>query len=134
MLYAITSDDNSKDSLKIKAKIASWSLDTIKGAITEARARLEKKAKSILVQTSFNEFGLLKISFSSPLSFPSYLIKEALGEDTDNRDLSDILWKRDDYLINTATSLPTMTYSLTTTNSVASVYGAEEPSELPGYS
>ena len=49
----------------VKDIIAGWSVEAIKQAYVEARARHQKKVEPIKVKADFNEFGLLTITFSS---------------------------------------------------------------------
>jgi folate-binding Fe-S cluster repair protein YgfZ len=56
-------------------KLAEWTRDEIKEAYSEARERLEKKTVPVKVKVDFNKEGVLTISFSDPVSFPSYLMR-----------------------------------------------------------
>lgn len=85
----------------VKDIIAGWSVEALKQAYVEARARHQKKFEPIKVKADFNEFGLLTITFSSSVIWPSYLIEEALGGQKQGaRDLADVFWNSNDYLLD----------------------------------
>jgi len=72
---------NNAQPLKAMSKIASWSLSEVKQAYFEAKERVGKKTVPIKVSATFSETGLLTLKFNNPVSFPSYLVKEAISPD-----------------------------------------------------
>ena len=61
------------------SEIKSWSRREIEQAFVEAYQRAEKKTVPIKVTATFSEVGLLTLTFNNPVSFPSYLIQEAMA-------------------------------------------------------
>jgi hypothetical protein len=67
-------------SIEQKSATSKWTPEQIQKAYEEALQRVSKPVVPIRVTTNFDAFGLLTVKFSSPVSFPSYLIEEANRE------------------------------------------------------
>ena len=79
--YSAIAAANSMQPEKASSQIASWSRSEVKQAYIEAKQRVEKKTIPIKVSATFSETGLLTLKFNNPVSFPSYLVKEAISPD-----------------------------------------------------
>ena len=64
---------------KVVDVLSLWSKEDLETAYKEARERLNRPRDPITVKASFNNVGLLTISFNRPVIFPSYLLKPFRG-------------------------------------------------------
>ena len=90
-----------------KDELAAWTDEDFATAYAEARQRVSKPSVPITVAAKMDQFGLLTINFNNAVSFPSYLLKNALKKadagyaGSQQRRLGGLFWQTDLFLKNT---------------------------------
>ncbi len=80
--------------------LASWSDQEIEEAYKEALVRVQKPVIDIQTKAKMSNTGLLTITFSSPVSIPSYLLREAQAQTEKGKRMLNVFFQDTAFAIN----------------------------------